>query len=101
MNQNHAAELALMLVGLGSLGLFPCYYAFTQELSTTHQGKVVGTLATCAWIVPALWHWQFGRWVDLTKSYDLGMLVACVLPMIALTALVFFWPRETTMRQGM
>jgi ACS family hexuronate transporter-like MFS transporter len=78
----------LMIVALGSLGLFPCFYAFSQELSATHQGKITGTLATIAWIIPSLWHWQFGRWVDQTKSYDLGMFIASLLPLVAVAALV-------------
>lgn len=84
----------LMTVGLGSLGLFPCYYAFSQELSTVHQGKVTGVLGTCAWIVPSVWHWQFGRYVDQSKSYDVGMMIASVMPLVALAAIWLFWPRS-------
>ena len=89
----------LMTVGVGSLGLFPCYYAFTQELSVTHQGKVSGTLGTIAWILPSLWHWGFGRWVDHTKSYDVGMSLASLMPLVALAALCFIWPRESSHEQ--
>lgn len=88
----------LMIVGIGSLGLFPCYYAFTQELSVTHQGKVSGTLGTIAWIFPSLWHREFGRWVDVNKSYDLGMSIVCVMPLLALAALCLIWPREPVSR---
>ncbi len=89
----------LMIVGAGSLGLFPCYYAFTQELSVTHQGKVAGTLGTIAWIFPSLWHRQFGRIVDQTKSYDLGMAIASWMPLLAVLALIVIWPRETTVEK--
>ncbi len=89
----------LMLVGLGSLGLFPCYYAFTQELSFKHQGKVSGTLGTIAWIFPSLWHWGFGHWVDQTKNYDLGMSLVTWLPLLSIIALCLIWPREAFSHQ--
>lgn len=85
----------LMVVGLGSLGLFPCYYAFTQELSIIHQGKVAGTLGTIAWTT-SLWHKYFGRWVDQTKSYDLGMSIVTILPLLSIVALILIWPRESS-----
>ena len=85
----------LMVVGLGSLGLFPCYYAFTQELSIVHQGKVAGTLGTIAWTT-SLWHKYFGRWVDETKSYDLGMSLVTILPLLSIVALILIWPRESS-----
>jgi hypothetical protein len=94
-----ALIVILMIVGLGSLGLFPCYYAFTQELSVIHQGKVSGTLGTIAWIFPALWHRGFGRWVDQTKSYDMGMSLASLMPLIAIIALCVVWPRESAERE--
>jgi hypothetical protein len=84
----------LMTVGIGSLGLFPCYYAFTQELSVKHQGKVSGTLGTIAWIFPSLWHREFGRWVDTHKTYDIGMCLASLMPLVAIFVLVVFWPKE-------
>lgn len=90
-----ALIIVLMVVGLGSLGLFPCYYAFTQELSVIHQGKVAGTLGTIAWTT-SLWHKYFGRWVDQTKSYDLGMSIVTILPLLSIVALILIWPREAS-----
>jgi ACS family hexuronate transporter-like MFS transporter len=87
-------EAALLTVGLGSLGLFPCYYALSQELSQTHQGKITGTLGTIAWIFPSLWHREFGSWVDQTKSYDIGMMLASLMPLIAWAAMFWLWPRQ-------
>jgi ACS family hexuronate transporter-like MFS transporter len=87
-------ELAIVTVGLGVLGLFPIHYSLSQELSRTHQGRISGTLGTLAWVSSSIWHWQFGSWVDRTKSYDLGMMVASLLPLIALAAIVCLWPRS-------
>jgi ACS family hexuronate transporter-like MFS transporter len=85
---------ALMIVALGSLGLFPCFYSFCQDLSTRHQGKVLGLLGTIAWVTTAPLHILLGRWVDQTKSYDLGMSLVCGLPLVALFVLMLFWPEE-------
>ena len=46
--------VTLLLVGFGSLGQFPLYYAFTQELSTRRMGKVTGVLSFLTWISNAL-----------------------------------------------
>jgi ACS family hexuronate transporter-like MFS transporter len=83
---------AMLTVGFGVAGMFPCYYAFSQELTRTHQGKVTGTLGAFAWTIPSLWHWQIGRLADATHSYDLGMAVACALPLVGVAALLLVWP---------
>ena len=90
-----ALTAVLLVVGAGALGLFPCYYALTQELSTRHMGKVTGVLGTVSWAVPAIWHREFGAWVDATKSFDVGMAVVCALPLFAWLVLAFVWPAET------
>lgn len=87
-------EIALMTVGLGALGLFPCYYALSQELSRQHQGKISGTLGTTAWITSSAAHVLFGGWIDQTKSYDMGMMLASLLPLIAWAAMFWLWPRQ-------
>jgi sugar phosphate permease len=85
----------LLMVAYGSLGLFPCYYSFSQELSTRHQGKVLGLLGTIAWVTSSPLHKYFGRWVDQTRSYDFGMASTCGLPLLAFVALVLFWPEKS------
>ena len=84
----------LMIVGAGSLGLFPCYYSLSQELTRTHQGKITGLLGTVAWVTTSPLHPLFGRLVDNTKSYDLGLSLASLMPMVALVGLCVLWPRE-------
>lgn len=84
----------LLLVGAGALGLFPCYYAFTQELSVRHMGKVTGMAGVFAWAVSAPAHKFFGRLIDRTGSFDLGLMVAGWLPLIAFVFLWLFWERR-------
>lgn len=81
----------LLLAGSGSLGLFPCYYSFSQELSVKHQGKVTGLLGTFAWAMTSPLHSFFGWVIDQTKSYDAGMALAGLCPLAGAAALLFLW----------
>lgn len=94
LESSTAIIAVLMAVGLGALGLFPCYYAMSQELSVAHQGKVTGSLGTIAWVTQSIWVWQFGRLIDRTHSYDLGMCIVSLMPLGAMLALCLLWPRE-------
>jgi ACS family hexuronate transporter-like MFS transporter len=90
-------QLTLMLVGFGSLGLFPMYYAFSQELTTRHQGKVTGCLGCSVWLVMSLLHEMVGDWVKETRSYAEGLGLAGLAPLAGLAALLLFWrPHEKT-----
>jgi len=82
----------LMMVAFGSLGLFPCYYSFAQELSSQHLGKVSGLLGTIAWVTTSPLQMVFGRYIDQTKSFDLGMALCCGLPLVAWLVLFTIWP---------
>lgn len=81
----------LLLVAMGSLGLFPCYYSFSQELTVRHQGKVSGLLGFWAWATSSPLHPYFGRLVDKTGSYDLGMISVCWLPLLVGVVMFFAW----------
>jgi ACS family hexuronate transporter-like MFS transporter len=81
----------LLLIAAGALGLFPIYYSLAQELSARHQGKVSGCLACIAWLSSALWHWQIGRWVDRTGSYNGVTFLSGLLPLVAFLFLFLFW----------
>jgi ACS family hexuronate transporter-like MFS transporter len=86
--------IVLLFVGAGTLGLYPNYYAFTQELSKTHQGKISGMLGTIAWCGSAIMQALVGRSIDETKSYVIGIVMAGLAPLLACTALWLFWQRR-------
>ncbi len=85
----------LLVVGVGALGVFPVYHALTQELSAFHQGKVTGIAGVAAWACsPA--QTLFGRLIDRTGSFDLGLAIAGCLPLVAFLALWLFWNERRT-----
>ena len=86
----------LLIAGAGALGVFPIYHAFTQDLSHRHQGKVTGIAGIAAWAFSPLAQKLFGRHVDETHSFDLGLAVAGCLPMLAMLLLAAAWPRTKT-----
>lgn len=83
----------LLVVGAGALGLFPCYYSFTQEMSPQHVGKATGLLATIAWLVSSPLQKFFGRLVDQTGSFDLGLAILGWAPFAAFLVMLLLWRR--------
>ena len=67
-----AAMVVLLMTAAGSLGVFPCYYAFSQELSKRHIGLVTGLLSFIAWISGSSLQKPLGAYIDRTGSYDLA-----------------------------
>jgi MFS family permease len=90
----------LAIIGAGTLGLFPIYHAFTQDVSAAHQGKVTGLTGLAAWLSSAPAHTLFGRLVDRTKSFDLGLALAGLLPLAACAAIWLFWGKEAAPSTG-
>ncbi len=84
----------LFIVGGAALGLFPCYYSFTQELGSQHLGKATGVLSAIGWLVSAPLQKYFGRLVDRTQSFDLGISLIGWVPCVALLAMLLLWRRE-------
>jgi ACS family hexuronate transporter-like MFS transporter len=82
----------LLLVGFGSLGLFPFFYALSQELSVRHQGKIIGVLGTLAWAALSVFHPLFGRYIDATGSFEVGLAIIGWLPLASWVVLWRFWP---------
>jgi ACS family hexuronate transporter-like MFS transporter len=85
---------ALLVVGFGSLGQFPMYYAFSQEISVSRMGRVTGTLSFLTWTSTALVQEPIGRWVDRTHSYSDVTFVAGLLPSLGLLAMLLLWDGE-------
>jgi ACS family hexuronate transporter-like MFS transporter len=84
----------LLLAGCGSLGLFPFFYALSQELSVRHQGKIIGVLGTSAWVALSVFHPLFGRYIDATGSFDVGLAIIGWLPLASWVVLWRFWPES-------
>lgn len=80
-----------MVVGFGTLGSFSTYYAFSQEVSMKHQGKVTGTLGLInALCMMALVLLQ-GKLIKLTGSYNVALGATAVAPFLAMLVVWFFW----------
>jgi ACS family hexuronate transporter-like MFS transporter len=86
----------LLLVAAGTLGVFPCYYSFTQELSTTNMGKLTGVLSFLGWMSSPV-HKYFGRLIDQTKSFDLGIALVGWAPLAGLVIFLLLWPKHETL----
>ncbi|HEY3899419.1 MAG TPA: MFS transporter [Chthoniobacter sp.] len=85
----------LFVIGAAALGLFPCYYSFTQELGARHVGKATGLLSTIGWLVASPLQKYFGKLVDQTHSFDLGISLVGWVPLVALVTMLLFWRSET------
>ena len=83
----------LMVIGFASLGLFPAYYSFTQELTNRHQGKLTGALGCVCWLSMSLLQEGAGDLVKATGSYSFGVGLAGFAPAVALLALLLLWGR--------
>ena len=87
----YAAMLVLALMAAGSLGVFPCYYAFTQDLSKQHIGLVTGLLSFVAWVIPSSLQKPLGAHIDKTGSYDLAFQIGSFPMIVAAILLWLFW----------
>ncbi len=89
---------ALLVIGAGAMGLFPCYYSLAQEVSPRHLGKATGLLAAIGWLVASPFQKIFGRLVDQTGSFDKGLALAGCAPAVALAILLACWPADTKLQ---
>ncbi len=86
----------LMLAGAGILGLHPYYYAFAQDLSARRTGIVSGGLAAVAWVASGLFNVAIGKRIQDTGSYDTGLVIVGLAPLLALAVLLLFGRRSGT-----
>jgi ACS family hexuronate transporter-like MFS transporter len=85
-------QIGLLVVAFGALGLFPSYFALSQELSSKHQGKVTGTLGASAHMSLAGLYKLEGWICDKTGSYEWVLGGIGVFPLIALVVVLRLWP---------
>jgi ACS family hexuronate transporter-like MFS transporter len=88
-------KVGLLLVAFGALGLFPSYFALSQEVSAKHQGKITGTLGFTAHLSLAMIYPLEGLINDLTGSYNLVLSLVGIPPLFAFAAVLWKWPGET------
>jgi ACS family hexuronate transporter-like MFS transporter len=93
-------QVVLLAVAFGSLGMFPTYFAFTQELSARHQGKVTGILGACAHFSVAAIYPIEGMIFDATHSYESVLAVIGAAPLLALVFLLWKWPARRVPAPG-
>ena len=91
---NLGATPSMPSSGAGALGVFPIYHAFTQDLSARHQGKITGLAGVVAWVLPAQAQKLFGSLADRTHSFDLGLVLAAFLPLLAALPLSWWWEKK-------
>jgi hypothetical protein len=94
VSAGEASIAILFLTALGSLAVFPCYYAFTQDLSRRHIGLVTGLLAFFSWIVPSTLQRLLGEQIDRMGSYDIAFQAAAWPVLAAAAALWALWNIE-------
>lgn len=81
----------IYFLGFGALGLFPIYYALSQEISSKHQGKVTGTLSCLnALYLSGLFYFQ-GVYIDRLGSYALALGVVGLFPLLGVIAMALGW----------
>jgi ACS family hexuronate transporter-like MFS transporter len=82
----------LLLIGAGAMGLFPCFYSLAQEVSHRHLGKASGLLGAIGWLIASPLQKAFGRVIDQTGSFDTGIGLAGLAPIVAIAVVMAFWP---------
>jgi MFS transporter, ACS family, hexuronate transporter len=88
--------ISLILMGAGSLGAHPQYYALAQELPPKHLGLLSGILSASSWVAVGRMQGMMGDYIKRTGSYDLPLILTGLAPiagLVALTVWVALRPR--------
>jgi ACS family hexuronate transporter-like MFS transporter len=85
--------IGLLLVAWGLMGTFPLYFAFSQDLSAQHQGKVSGLLGASAHLALAAIYPLEGGVIAWSGSYEPVLAVIGLTPGVACLILWLYWPR--------
>jgi len=88
--------LALLLVGFAGLGLFPTYFAMSQDLSQQHQGKVTGTLGCINALYLAIMFSVQKEVAATTQNYSLLIALSGIPAVLASIILLMYWTRTTS-----
>jgi ACS family hexuronate transporter-like MFS transporter len=91
LDRGPTLTLVLLMYGFGAFGLFPIYFALSQDLSARHQGKVTGTLGCINALYLAVLTPLAGGAVDAIGRYDPIMAVAGLPALVALVLVAAFW----------
>lgn len=91
----------LLVIGFAALSLFPTYYSLTQELTAQHQGKITGSLGCINWTATYFLQDLFGRSIEMTGSYAVGLALAGIGPLLGVGVLIFFWNNREQSENGL
>lgn len=92
----HVFTAVTLIVGFGALGLFPTYFALSQELSAAHQGKVTGTLGFLNGLVMAAMSYGQGIITDMTGNFHAVLATAGVPALIAFGVTMAAWRQPSS-----
>lgn len=84
----------LLLVGAGLLGVFPCYYSFTQEMPKEFLGRMTGVLSFVGWMASSPTQSLFGALVDRYGNYDDVLSLVGWSPLVGLAIFWCIWPKH-------
>lgn len=90
----------LLLVAAGSLGLFPCYYSMSQDLSSRNMGKAAGVLSAVGWLTASPLQKLFGFVVDRTGRFDEGLAIVGLAPLLGFFCLLVIWREPEQCSEG-
>jgi MFS transporter, ACS family, hexuronate transporter len=88
MDRGPLLLITLVLVGAGSLGAHPQYYALVQELPAKYMGVLSGILAATSWVAVGRMQGIMGEYIKWTGSYDLPLVVTGLAPLAGLLAMM-------------